>query len=272
MIPDPQYRQEEEMLFIGTSGFSYDDWVGPFYPEGMAKREFLHFYAGEFSTVELNVSYYRLPDAKFISTLSDKTPDGFEFFVKAYRGLTHKITGSTPAELRLFKQALGPLRAEGKLAGALVQFPYSYHRTDSNLEHLSSLLDELREFTPVVEFRNREWLTDDVLSLLSDKDAGFCSVDQPGLRGLLPSDLIITTPRVGYVRFHGRNREKWWDHKEAWERYDYLYSEDELAEWARKIREAAGKTGKTFLFFNNHRNGQAVRNARQMKLLLEDFS
>lgn len=256
------------MFFVGTSGFSYDDWVGPFYPEGLAKRNFLSYYSGEFNTVELNVSYYRIPDERFISSLSGKTPPDFIFFIKAYQGLTHKITDLTPSQLRQFIKALGPLKREGKLGGVLLQFPYSFHKTDRNVDHLCSLLDDLHEFCPVVEFRNREWLIDDILALLSEKDAGFCSVDQPALRGLLPSEAIVTSERVGYVRFHGRNRQKWWDHEEAWERYDYLYTENELREWAEKIQDMARKTSMTFLFFNNHRNAQAIMNARQMKRLL----
>jgi len=256
------------MLYVGTSGFSYDDWVGPFYPEGLPKKDFLDHYTREFDTVELNVSYYRIPDEKFTSSLSRRTPRGFVFFVKAYQGLTHKITEQTPAQLAMFKKALAPLSDEGKLGGVLFQFPYSFHRTESNTKHLLYLLKEFVDLSPVVEFRNREWLNREILSMLSKENAGFCAVDQPALRGLLPSEAIVTSKQIGYVRFHGRNSKKWWDHKEAWERYDYLYNEHELREWAVKIGDTARQTGKTFVYFNNHRNGQAVTNARQMKLLL----
>lgn len=256
------------MLYIGTSGFSYDDWVGPFYPSGTPKREFLGFYAGEFDTVELNASYYRLPEKRFITALSRKTPPNFVFFIKAFQGLTHRITDQTPSQLEQFKAALSPLEDAGKLGGVLLQFPYSFHPTDGNRAHLDSLLNSLGPLRPVVEFRNREWLTEPVLDLLADRDAGFCSVDQPALRGLLPSEAIVTSRQVGYVRFHGRNREKWWEHDEAWERYDYLYGESELGEWTEKIRKMTERAEKTYVYFNNHRNAQAVINARQMKLLL----
>jgi uncharacterized protein YecE (DUF72 family) len=178
------------------------------------------------------------------------------------------VTENTPRELAAFLQALLPLHETGKLGGVLLQFPYSFHRNGRSEEHLRYLLEEFREMTPIVEFRNREWLDPAVLALLSGKDAGFCAVDQPALRGLLPSEPIVTSTRTGYVRFHGRNAKKWWEHKESWERYDYLYTESELREWVEKIRDMASRTDRTFIFFNNHRNAQAVENARQMKHIL----
>jgi uncharacterized protein YecE (DUF72 family) len=256
------------MLYIGTCGYSYDDWVGPFYAEGLPKKEFLDCYTREFDTVELNTTFYRVPDQSFMLSLSRKTPADFLFFVKAYQGLTHSITENTPRELESFVNALSPLAGAGKLGGVLLQFPYSFHRNERNEEHLAYLIDGFLEVSPVVEFRNREWLADEVLALLSRKGAGFCAVDQPALRGLLPSEAIVTSARTGYVRFHGRNMKKWWDHEQAWERYDYLYTESELTEWVEKIRDMAGRTERTFVFFNNHRNAQAVMNARQMKHLL----
>jgi uncharacterized protein YecE (DUF72 family) len=261
------------MLHIGTSGFSYDDWVGPFYPQGLSKNEFLSFYAREFSTCELNFTYYRIPDARTLESMSARTPDDFLFTLKANREMTHEREDAEGA-FSQFVAALDPLIQAGKLGCVLLQFPWGFKNTPENRDYLARCRERLqspRTGTPlpaVVEFRNREWITDEVFQRLQALGLGFCCVDQPRFRSLIPP-IARATGEVAYVRFHGRNAAKWWQHDEAWERYDYQYRTEELQEWVPKIRELDVQSRNTYVFANNHWQGQAVDTARQLRMLLQ---
>ncbi len=255
-------------LLIGTSGFSYDDWVGPVYPEDLPKRQWLSYYAQEFPTCELNFSYYRIPDARTLSQIAAKVPEAFLFSIKAYRGITHEREDPEPA-MEQFSRALGPLIDHGKLACVLAQFPHSFHANPENRDYLKRVRAGLGDLPVVVEFRSREWISEQTFDELRSLDLGFCCVDQPRFRSLVPPVAIATGP-VAYVRFHGRNRAKWWQHDEAWERYDYSYSDDELIEWVPKIRELDAETPLTLIYMNNHWQGQAVGSARQLRMLMEE--
>ena len=149
----------------------------------------------------------------------------------------------------------------------LAQFPWSFRRTPDNQEYLRRFRDALPEMPVVVEFRNAEWVDEATLDQLRGLGMGYCCVDEPRLKGLVPPVAAATSP-VGYVRFHGRNAQKWWKHDEAWERYNYLYSAAELQEWVPKIGEVAQQTEKTYVFFNNHYEGKAGQNARELADLL----
>jgi len=119
----------------------------------------------------------------------------------------------------------------------------------------------------VVEFRNRGWAQQETLDMLTEHNLGYCCVDEPALRGLMPR-LGVATSETGYVRFHGRNAEQWWEHEEAWQRYDYLYSEEELREWVGKVEAITERTHRTYVFFNNHYQGKAALNASLFDQLL----
>jgi len=254
-------------VHIGTSGFSYDDWVGPFYPADLSKRQWLSYYAQEFSTCELNFSYYRIPDARTLEQIAAKVPEGFLFSVKAYRGITHARKDPEPHMAEL-SGALHPLIEQGKFACVLAQFPHSFHAIRANRDYLERVRAGLAEIPVVVEFRSREWINEETFEQLRALDLGFCAVDQPRFRSLVPPVAAATGP-VAYVRFHGRNRAKWWQHDEPWERYDYTYSETELMEWAPKIRELDAEAPLTLVYMNNHWRAQAVEAARQLKMLME---
>jgi uncharacterized protein YecE (DUF72 family) len=254
-------------LLIGTSGFSYKDWVGPVYPEDLSKSLWLSFYAQEFPTCELNFSYYRIPDARILERMAAKVQEGFLFTVKAFRGITHERKEPGP-QIEQFKFALHPLVDAGKFACVLLQFPHSFHATDVNRDYLARVREGFGDLPAVVEFRSREWVDDRTFEELRKMDLGFCCVDQPQLRGLVPP-VAVATGQVAYVRFHGRNYQKWWQHKEAWERYDYTYTDDELGEWVPKIRELDAEAPLTLVYMNNHWQGQAVGTARQLKLLMQ---
>ncbi len=256
------------MIYIGTCGFSYEDWREVFYPSALNKKDFLSFYSGKFPALELNSSYYAIPSPRLISNLINHTPDDFKIVVKAFRGITHERDETSEGNLEKFLAALAPLAHSGKLAAVLLQFPYSFRYGDSELVYLDRLLCLMSEVPAVVEFRHTSWMKRRVFECLQSHAAALCCVDEPRLPGLMPPEVISTSALLGYVRFHGRNADKWWKHQESWERYDYLYSEEELGEWLSGIRWLESRTDQTYIFFNNHRAGQAVENARQMAGLL----
>jgi uncharacterized protein YecE (DUF72 family) len=256
----------DAVIAIGTSGFQYDDWVGPFYPESLPKWEWLSFYAREFGACELNFTYYRIPTAKTLTQMSAKVPAGFLFAVKAFQGITHEREGNDAA-FPEFAQSLEPLRGSGQLGCVLLQFPYSFGNTAQNHDYLKLCRDRLSVLPLVVEFRKEDWIQPQVFDLLRKMEMGFCCVDEPRIPRLMPP-IAEATSKIAYVRFHGRNAKKWWNHEQAWERYDYAYSADELQEWVPKIRQLDSVAETTFVFANNHWQAKAVDTARQLRLLL----
>jgi uncharacterized protein YecE (DUF72 family) len=248
------------MIRIGTSGFSYDDWLGAVYPADLSARDQLAYYAREFATVELNVTYYRIPDVHTVMGWARRTPDDFVFSVKAYQGLTHERT--TP-NFGGFVSALQPLTEAGKLGCVLAQFPYSFHPTPESRDYLRRLRDGLGDLRVVVEFHNAGWATPPTFDLLRALGIGYCCVDEPQLKGLMPPIVVATGP-VAYVRFHGRNAATWYKHEQAWERYTYTYSAAELQEWTPRIRALDAAVPLTLVYFNNHYVGPAVKGARDL--------
>jgi uncharacterized protein YecE (DUF72 family) len=254
------------MFRIGTSGFSYDDWKGFFYPENLDKKEMLSFYAGRFDTVEVDSTYYRIPPASVLERMAQKTPPEFEFVVKANKEMTHTEEDNAAA-YEAFKKSVDPLLQASKLGCVLAQFPWAFRWNRQNQTALRRVRERLHPLPVVVEFRNASWANDEVLDFLRSEGLGFCCVDEPRLKGLMPP-LCAATSGIGYVRLHGRNKAKWWKHEHAHERYDYLYSPAELREWLPKAQSLAAQTEKTFVFFNNHFEAKAVTNAQQFREML----
>lgn len=254
------------MIKIGTSGFSYPEWRGPFYPDGLGQQDMLDFYAKHFPTVEINSTYYHIPPPRTMAAMAKRAGGRVEFSVKCHQEMTHARERYAQA-LPHFQAALAPLREAGVLACVLVQFPFSFKATPQNTAYLRRIAEDLRPDPVVVEFRHRSWTTEDTFRLLAGLGVGYCCVDEPRLPNLPPPVVRATAP-PGYVRFHGRNHQKWWTHAQAWERYDYLYDEAELREWIPKIRSLAEAVQKCYTFFNNHARGQAVTNARMLAALL----
>jgi uncharacterized protein YecE (DUF72 family) len=255
-----------KMIKIGTSGYSFQDWKGVFYPQDIDKGKMLDFYAKHFDTVEINSTYYRIPHPLVFYKIAHKTPGDFEFIVKTHKNITHTredIAGSANE----LKQSIRPLAEALKMHGFLAQFPWSFRRTDSNLDYLKKCRELFGDFPFFVEFRHKSWVEDRVFEFLRNEDIGFCCVDEPQLEGLVPP-VVKATTQVGYIRFHGRNKDGWW--KGAKDRYDYLYTEEELKDWLERIKEIRQLTRKAYLFFNNCTEGQAVRNAQMMKGLLKE--
>jgi uncharacterized protein YecE (DUF72 family) len=247
-------------------------------------EERLRYYAEHFDTVELDASYYRLPDEETVQKWVERTPPDFLFHVKAFAMMTrHPVkVEQLPPELRdlvqadergrvdrpprdfraeifsRFHAALEPFRSAGKLGGILLQFPSYVVYKESSLDYLRWAKEQLRGDEMLVEFRHRSWLDDehsaDTLAFLEDLGAAHVIVDAPKTeaKNLVPTVLATTSPTV-YVRFHGRNAGTWNKRGgSAAERFDYLYSDDELAEWAGTMRELAASAQKAYAMFNNN--------------------
>ncbi|MFH1775278.1 MAG: DUF72 domain-containing protein [Chloroflexota bacterium] len=255
------------MIFLGTSGFSYRDWVGHFYPVGMPQREWLSYYAREFNTCEVNSTFYAIPRPNNLKLMAEKTGDGFLFSFKANQEMTHKWEDNAPV-FQAFCQVIEPVTATGKLGCILAQFPYSFRFNRRNWDYLKLFQERLGDLPLAIEFRNAQWLRKEVFDWLRQHNLGFCCVDEPRLANLLPP-LAEATSDIGYIRFHGRNSAKWWQHEQAYERYDYNYTPEELSEWRPKIRKLDSLTEKTFVFANNHWRGQAVDTIRQLRMMLD---
>lgn len=252
---------------MGTSGYSFDDWIGNFYPDGIKKGDMLKEYCKHFPCVEVNATYYRIPGLATFKGMEARTPPGFEFIIKANQEMTHRKS-TDPALYRTFLDVLEPLRVAGKFSGVIAQFPWGFKYNPENRRHLKFLGDQFRDCPLFVEFRNSEWIRESVFEGLEANGMGYCSVDEPQLKGLVPP-IARTTAGTGYVRLHGRNEKTWWARgRGAGDRYDYLYSEDELREWVAKVQAMSAAASRTFVFFNNCHAGQAARNARLMQELL----
>jgi uncharacterized protein YecE (DUF72 family) len=252
------------VIRLGVSGWSYDDWVGPIYPQDLAKRDWLPFIAERVDTLEVNVTYYRVPGERTVRGWVDRTPQGFQFAVKAHKSLTHER--QTP-DYAAFAAGVAPLVDGGKLACVLAQFPYSFGADNANRDYLIKLREGLAELPLVVEFRNRGWLEEATFDLLEELRFGFCAVDEPQFKSLMPP-VVKATGTVGYVRFHGRNYEKWWRHDEAWERYNYSYTPEELREWLPRLRQLEADTEVTLVYANNHYRGQSLQTIDSLRDLL----
>lgn len=255
------------MILVGTAGYSYDDWRGVFYPEKVDKKEMLSIYAGQFYFTEVNSTYYQLPNKYMMYNMQAKTPPNFQFVIKAYKSLTHERVNNAQ-DFDAFTGALQPLAEAGKLGCVLAQFPQSFRLNGANVTCIKDLGQRLAGISTVVEFRHREWLREDIFRFLKEQGLGFVCVDEPPLKGLIPPEARSTGP-TAYVRFHGRNREKWYNHRESYERYDYLYSESELAEWVPGIMGLARESEKVYVSMNNHYRGQAVVNARMIRDMIK---
>jgi uncharacterized protein YecE (DUF72 family) len=195
-------------ILVGTSGYSFADWVGPFYPPGMKSGDFLGFYARHFDVVEVNSTYYGIPHPRVLEQMEKKTPAHFRFVVKLNQAMTHE-SAQEHLLYREFLAVLEPLKSAGKYDGLLAQFPWGFRRTPRALDHLKFLREMLPGEPLWVEFRNDSWVEPTVLPFLREHALGYCAVDEPALRGLMPRDVALTTDQA-YVRFHGRNARNWW--------------------------------------------------------------
>ena len=256
--------EDAPRVLIGTSGYSFRDWVGPFYPKGTKSGDFLRYYATRFDTVEVNATHYAIPHPRVIAEMEKKTPPGFHFTVKLNKEMTHGRSHD-PALYHQFLDVLEPLKVAGKYDGLLAQFPWGFRYNADSVRHLLAVRDALPGEPLYVEFRNDSWLRPGLEPWLREQGLSYVSVDEPRLRGLIPP-VTMVTGKDAYVRLHGRNAQNWYGTRG--DRYDYDYSESELREWLKKIGDLADQARRTYLFFNNCHAGQAARNAKLMQELM----
>jgi len=259
------------VIYVGTCGFSYKDWIGPLYPPTIKPSEMLPYYARRFRAVEIDSSYYGVPSARSVASMSARTPTNFRFSFKVPQTVTH-VSDPGPHRVhddaRALVESLAPVAASGKLACVLLQFPNAFKPDTASHAYVRRVAEALDGLNVVVEFRNALWQNAETMELLRDIGAGYCNVDMPRLEGLLGPSSDATAP-IGYVRFHGRNARTWWRGTNV-TRYDYLYEAGELAPWTDRIAEIDAETSETYVFFNNHANGKAAVNAEMLEALLDE--
>jgi uncharacterized protein YecE (DUF72 family) len=248
--------------WVGTSGYSYPDWVGPFYPQGTRGPKMLNHYCSVFPLVELNFTYYRLPTPEMLARLADQTPRGFQFLVKAPKTISHE---ESPVDVPAFRQAVLEMRQRDCLLGILCQLPQAAHQTKQRWRWLEHLFDSLAGLGLAVEFRHRSWAKPTVAERLSKAQVDLVSVDVPALPDLYPRGLVQSTERI-YLRLHSRNAENWY--RSDRDRYDYDFSDHEMREWLDCLALAKATTQQAFVLFNNCHHAQAAANARRFQELL----
>jgi uncharacterized protein YecE (DUF72 family) len=260
-------------IAVGTCGFSYRDWIGPVYPPGTPSRKMLEQYARRLTTVEIDATYYAVPGAATFESMARRTPDSFRFTAKLPSSATHvpdAAVRGVHADVRAFRSSIDPLIDAGKFACVLMQFPNAFRPSAETHAYLGMLRDALDDVELVAEFRHRDWQTHETLELLHALQIGIVNVDQPHFKTLMRESADVTS-EIAYIRFHGRNAATWWRGTNE-TRYDYQYTPDELLPWVNRIIDIAANPDvrEVFSFFNNHRRGQAVRNAEMLIEMLAE--
>ena len=293
-------------IHAGTCSWTEKTMVGLWYPPGVTTPEQrLRYYAERFDTVEVDSSYYAIPQRSYAERWVERTPASFSFHMKAYGLMTgHEVDVRTlPPELRdfpftvergrvrsphpdmvdgafdLFLDAIEPLHASGRLGGILMQFPPTFTASSPeharrNLEYLDHVAERLEGYRTLVEFRHPSWVApervDDTLAFLRARGLAYVSVDSPQFpSGITMPPLAAATSDWAYVRFHGRNCDSWFSTGgAASDRFDYRYSPAELAEWVPPIQKLAESADETFVMFNNNRYDYAQRNAAEIATIL----
>jgi len=272
ITPKEQKDLETCQLYVGTSGYSYAEWVDAgFYPSGTKSGKMLQRYARCFLITELNYTWYQMPKAEAIERQRQQVPQGFLFAAKLTRTLTHEIDRQRWCDQAvLYREGIVPLVQAGQLAAVLIQLPPLFFRTTSNRKYLATLLDKLHGLPLAIEFRHRSWASDRVFSELERRQVTLVGVDTPDLPNLFPVLDVVTNPDLFYVRFHGRNAKGWRSGNMQFQ-FDYSYSDDELCAWIEnKIEPMSRRARKGVIFFNNHVRAQAPENAQRMATLLKE--
>ena len=262
-------------VYVGTCSWSdHTD----FYPPGLKSTEQISYYARYFPVVEINSTFYHMAPARNYAAWARRTPEGFLFDVKPYKQLTYHDR-QNPPDLETatdFRDSMQPLRDAGKLGAVHFQFPPWFKHSERNLDYIRRLREFFAEDRIGVEFRHRSWLdkahVSEVVGALRDAGVSLTVVDEPQLgSGSVPTVLKVTNPDLVIVRFHGRNYKKWYAKvKRTGDRFDYLYSEEELRDWAPKAEELASQAREVHLLFNNNNRNYAVQNGQQLRLILQE--
>ena len=262
-------------IFVGSAGWSYKDWMPNFYPRAQSKNfSWLHFYSNYFKVVEVNSSYYTYISPNMVNNWLQQIEQEQEFLftVKLHKDFTHKrYYGKN--EISAVKTNLDILKEAERFGGLLIQFPYSFQYTSSNVEYLQKIIHEFEGYNQFVEVRHKSWQHKNA------KTVTMCTIDQPQIGESYSFNPIIGN-QTAYVRFHGRNVEAWKDslnnfskdlnYETRSARYEYLYSPGELIEIDQKIKEIFDKVKKIFVIMNNHPHGDAIANAFELLYLLKE--
>lgn len=278
--------QPQSELRIGPAGWSYSDWAGYVYPSRRPKGFHEATYLAQFfDTIEINTSFYNPMRADHAKTWLDRVSANprFLFTAKLWQKFTHDPV-STRDDERAVREGFDVLRSAGKLGAVLAQFPFSFHRSAGNTVALTVLLQRFADYPLAVELRHGTWNHPDTFALLRDHNAALCNIDQPIIgRAIEPRDLPIAaevhSPQessavapLGYIRLHGRRYDTWFSDDPAlpaFERYNYLYSAEELAPWATRVKTETEHAQKVFAITNNHYLGKGVVNALQLLSMLK---
>jgi uncharacterized protein YecE (DUF72 family) len=266
---------------IGTSGYSYagappKGWYGAFYPETKKKGfDELEYYSRIFNSCEINNTFYRPPSPAVAQSWADKTPDDFSFALKLWQKFTHstKISRNTSAEpwepasqndFDEFRAGILPIAEAGKLGALLMQYPAGFHFSAENMEKIAGALGRFYDYPKVVEVRHQSWSENRAAlkALLLENRASAVLIDEPKFATSIRQE-AEAIGEIFYFRAHGRNAKAWWNPKESWQRYDYLYTRAEIKSHAERIKTAATTPGvkRAFAFYNNHARANAPANA-----------
>lgn len=240
-------------VYVGCSGFSYEEWRGVFYPHDLRREEFIIYYSRFFNVLELNFSFYSFPGKGTVKSFLSRSKD-LRFSLKAHRIFTHtRHYKSEDVKKILF--SIEPVLEEDRFIAMLFQFPESFHRTQENLEYIKKLSEDFRDIEKVVEVRSKSFKSADFYRFLEENGFSLVNSDAPKESKFLVGPWV-SIGNINYVRLHGRDPQR---------PYDYLYSLEELKKLKDKIRKLGYKN--TYVFFNNTAKAQAVYNALQMKML-----
>jgi uncharacterized protein YecE (DUF72 family) len=265
-------------LRFGIAGWSYKDWEGIVYPLRLKREQHpVEYLARYFDCIEINTSFYghiRPELGKLWCRKAAENPR-FLFTAKLNRAFTHApgagvqptsaaSLSPAPDDERLAKEGLDSIAEEEKLGALLIQFPISFKNTNENRDYLSALLQRFRQYPRVVEVRHTSWNNENILRYFAEKGVAFCNIDQPLLGRSLQPTTHVTSP-LAYVRLHGRNYDQWFESQSRDDRYNYLYTTEQLAGWKQKVERVAGRAEKVFVVANNHFQGKAAVNALQLK-------
>jgi uncharacterized protein YecE (DUF72 family) len=229
----------------------------------------LKFYSRYFNAVEINSTFYRPCNPKTAESWAKRTPGDFEFTVKVWQQFTHGKDEWTSDEIEEFKSGILPLLEAGKLGCLLFQFPASFRHTPEKMDRLKTLLTLFEEYPKAVELRHRSWT--DASPALESLGAIPVFIDEPKFKDSIRQDIALPGGRLLYLRFHGRKFDKWWRHEHRNERYDYLYTAEELKPYVVRLKSILENKDiqRAYVFFNNHPGAKAVANAVMMRAQLD---
>lgn len=255
----------EHQIRVGPAGWSYKDWEGTVYPPHGSKFDHLAYLASFFDTIEINSPFYRIPPPTHAKSWVRRVADNpnFKFTTKVFRGFTHDDASLVDADFAAFRNYLDPLAGANRLGAVLLQYPWSFKNSEESRDKLATLFNAFDGYPLALEVRHSTFQNEEFLQFLNEHDVAWVNVDQPLFHdSVKPSDTM--TGPLAYARLHGRNYEKWFAHGETWERYNYLYSKEELTPWVDRIQTMA-TAKETYVVTNNHFRGQAIVNAVELE-------